>query len=715
MSELSKPNDEIIQHLVKTYTDVAGRREIADVLYVPTHSTHGAVSVHRTQKDLYNSTTRKFETTYIKTDVLGITGFEVVGLPMEVNENVVLSAYSPTGQKKATFSCLDKDKVTYRLDVWGYDELLTTITVDSDLHGPIYTDALFKTFEFNANEDKIMYIAERKRVKTQGYWAKNKAKPGNDTPPVHVGGEYEYQEDWGELFVDRIMSDIFIVDLKTRDVAALSTELDNVALCGAVWAPDGNSIVSSGFHIPQGQRLGLVYCFNRPCDLYKIAYKGDGNAHVRPVCLTAPDQFFHSRSPRFNRDGTKVAFLNTPETKTHNSASSLFVMNWPNHAEVKEVVPITRRVAGPGCCYGIYALGLAGRCWSEDGDYVYFSTYWRSDQAICQADISNGKISRVSPENGSFELLDIKDDMLLAKVSTPASPPEVINRDMRLTNSNTEWETITGSPKTEDMDWGVLSVDVAAAEPIEVIYCIPKSPLKKPMPLAVFAHGGPHGSFLSDWKTSVSFLVRLGYAVCQINYRGSTGFGVDALESVLGKIGTQDVKDCQLAVEKVLCTYPNISKDHVVYCGGSHGGFLGAHLIAKYPGFYKAAVLQNPVINLVEEASTGDIPDWVYAESGLSTKPWLNEEDMQILYENSPIANDLSVINTPTLFMLGAMDRRVPPSQGLQFYHALNSLGVETKVYWFPTQSHPIDEIGCSADLWINSALWYNRFVSATE
>ncbi|KNC83964.1 hypothetical protein SARC_03785 [Sphaeroforma arctica JP610] len=164
----------------------------------------------------------------------------------------------------------------------------------------------------------------------------------------------------------------------------------------------------------------------------------------------------------------------------------------------------------------------------------------------------------------------------------------------------------------------------------------------------------------------------------------------------------------------MLAEFPDIDREAIVYCGGSHGGFLGAHLIAKYPDVYKAAVLRNPVTNLVEEVSTADIPDWVYAEAGLPYRSTLRKEDLDKLYALSPISNDLSKIKTPTLLLLGAKDRRVPPSQGLQFYRGLQAAGVKSKVYWFPTQSHPIDDPGCNADCWINSALWYHDALKNT-
>ena len=66
-------------------------------------------------------------------------------------------------------------------------------------------------------------------------------------------------------------------------------------------------------------------------------------------------------------------------------------------------------------------------------------------------------------------------------------------------------------------------------------------------PLIVIPHGGPHSASTACWLLSSAFFASLGYATLRINYRGSLGFGEEFLRSLPGKVGTLDVRDCQVS------------------------------------------------------------------------------------------------------------------------------------------------------------------------
>jgi acylaminoacyl-peptidase len=131
----------------------------------------------------------------------------------------------------------------------------------------------------------------------------------------------------------------------------------------------------------------------------------------------------------------------------------------------------------------------------------------------------------------------------------------------------------------------------------------------------------------------------LNYAT-QINLQG---FGKELLETLPGRIGVQDVFDIFAATESLLAvsapsspsppspsrggdmtaplppaaahrSYPLVDERKLGIMGGSHGGFLAAHCIGQRPAFFQAAVLRNPVTNVLANSMTSDIGDWCVVE-----------------------------------------------------------------------------------------------------
>lgn len=77
-----------------------------------------------------------------------------------------------------------------------------------------------------------------------------------------------------------------------------------------------------------------------------------------------------------------------------------------------------------------------------------------------------------------------------------------------------------------------------------------------------------------------------GFALLKLNYIGSTGSKKDETDELLGKVGKLDVKDCHEIVQQTLKSVPCLDSERIGLFGGSHGGFLSAHLSGQYPVSY---------------------------------------------------------------------------------------------------------------------------------
>jgi len=100
-----------------------------------------------------------------------------------------------------------------------------------------------------------------------------------------------------------------------------------------------------------------------------------------------------------------------------------------------------------------------------------------------------------------------------------------------------------------------------------------------------------------------------------------------------------------------------------------------------------------------------DIPEWCVIEAGTSSSV-----DLQPMLQCSPILHATAGrIKAPTLFIVGEIDRRVPPFQPLTLYYLLKQQGVPTSVKIYPQSGHAITKVELEADMWVNMLLWFAK------
>jgi len=120
--------------------------------------------------------------------------------------------------------------------------------------------------------------------------------------------------------------------------------------------------------------------------------------------------------------------------------------------------------------------------------------------------------------------------------------------------------------------------------------------------MCVLLHGGPFGSSPRDmFLIQRNFLLLQGYSLLIVNYRGSTGYGKDFLDSLLGHIGSRDVEDCGNLTKMAIEKFSNVvDPKRVCVEGGSHGGFLTGWLIGhpEFKDLWAGACLWNAVLDM---------------------------------------------------------------------------------------------------------------------
>ncbi|XP_072223271.1 acylamino-acid-releasing enzyme isoform X1 [Leuresthes tenuis] len=615
----------------------------------------------------------------------------------------LLSGFSPIKGLRAVVRETGSHQL---LEIWDCHGLRKCLNLTAlNIHGRVYDDAQFGRLSWSECENKLLYVAERSR---------NSSAETQDRESALRKDRSVYCEDWGEALTNRSVPAICVVDLRSGAVSVLQGVPLDVSPGQALWAPGSQSVIFVGwYHEPF--RLGLKFCSNRRSALFKLDLNG--------LCESLSADNLSVSCPRLSPDGSTLIYLQGKVFGPHNQCLSLQQLDLKSRKTSTLLDVVNRPQTGEFA--GVYEA-LPSCCWSADGQKVVFSSACRNWKNLFMVDRRSKKVTSLSdnlsdPDRvfGSWKLLTVQRDLMVVCCSSPNTPPTLRVGFLPSAGELVIWQTLQQPATTFDFYWNILDVTPPPEEDNKqyagldfgAVLVKPSQPLcETRIPLVVFIHGGPHSQFPAEWNCTTAGLVKLGFAVLMVNYRGSTGFGQDSILSLIGQIGGQDVKDVQRAVLTALQTDTTLDPKRLAVIGGSHGGFLSCHLLGQYPDFYKACAARNPVINAATLLGTSDIVDWRYSSAGFqfSYDNIPTAETLAAMLQKSPIAH-AAQIKAPVLLMLGGRDRRVSPHQGLELYRVLKSRGSPVRLLWFPEDEHSLSRVDTQADCFLNTVLWLHQ------
>ncbi len=206
-------------------------------------------------------------------------------------------------------------------------------------------------------------------------------------------------------------------------------------------------------------------------------------------------------------------------------------------------------------------------------------------------------------------------------------------------------------------------------------------------PLMVQTHGGPASSdqFGGAWSSSnyVPVLTSLGYAVLKPNYRGSTGYGDEFLRNMVGSYFDQAHKDVMAGVDAVI-ERGVADGDHMGKMGWSAGGHM-TNKIITYTDRFKAAASGAGAANWISMYAQSDVR--TYRTPWFGGTPWEKDAPIDVYWDNSPLKY-VSNVKTPTIFLVGQQDPRVPMPQSIEMWRGVKQQGVPTHLYVAPREPH---------------------------
>ena len=318
---------------------------------------------------------------------------------------------------------------------------------------------------------------------------------------------------------------------------------------------------------------------------------------------------------------------------------------------------------------------VADAQWWPDAGSVLVALDHHARTRLLRLDLLTGRVTPVGPQTGTVTAASVREDGdVWATWSSAAQPSSV----RRFTEAGAADVLLTapGPAAPPSVPIEDLWVDGPGGR-VHALLRRPAS-VPGPLPLIVEVHGGPTHHDVDEFAAYPSAWVDHGYAVVQVNYRGSTGYGSswrDALEARVGHVELEDVR----AVRDHLVASGVADADRVVLAGGSWGGFLTLLGLGTDPVGWSLGLAGVPVADYV--AAYEDEMEGLKAfdRSLFGGSP----DEVPLKYIDSNPITYVDRVRVPVLVLAGENDPRCPIRQVENDLARLTSLGVPHEVYRF--------------------------------
>ncbi|WP_444931411.1 prolyl oligopeptidase family serine peptidase [Microbulbifer sp. SSSA002] len=208
-----------------------------------------------------------------------------------------------------------------------------------------------------------------------------------------------------------------------------------------------------------------------------------------------------------------------------------------------------------------------------------------------------------------------------------------------------------------------------------------KAPAGDKPPLIVFSHGGPTGATSAGLNLKVQYWTSRGFAILDVNYSGSTGYGREYRDRLANKWGIYDVEDVCAGAE-YLVEGGLADPDRLLIKGGSAGGYTVLAALT-YHNTFKAGASHYGIGELSSLAKDTHKFESRYLDKLVG--PWPSAE--KIYHQRSPI-NDVEKLSCPVIFFQGMEDKVVPPNQAETMVAALRKRGIPVSYITFASEGH---------------------------
>jgi dipeptidyl aminopeptidase/acylaminoacyl peptidase len=337
---------------------------------------------------------------------------------------------------------------------------------------------------------------------------------------------------------------------------------------------------------------------------------------------------------------------------------------------------------------------VASIAWTSDSRSLIVTAQDTLEHPAYRVDVARGTVTRLTQRGTVTDPLPTRAGGIVYAISSISSPTDLVAMDrrgatIRLTSANAA--RLAG---IDPVSYEQFSFAGAGGDRVYGQILHPQG-ATGPLPTLLVVHGGPQGSMGNSWSTrwNPMLFASGGYAVVTIDFHGSTGYGQAFTDSINQDWGGKPLDDLRLGMTAAALTNPRVNPNNACAAGGSYGGYMMNWIAGQWPDGFKC---------LVNHAGLFDLRAFAFETEEL----WFDDYDHGGPWWSRPNAERWNPVNhvtnwrTPTLVIHGEKDFRVPYTQGIAAFTALQRQNIPSQLLIFPDENH-----------WIlkgrNSVQWY--------
>ncbi len=397
----------------------------------------------------------------------------------------------------------------------------------------------------------------------------------------------------------------------------------------------------------------------------------------------------YDQNPMLNFDGKKLAWLSMDNDGFESDKNRIQVMDIAS----RQIKDITLNLD----------LSVEQFVWSNEKDIIYFTAAVKGRKQLFSVELKSNKIQQLSSEKCDVVNLLVAKNQLIVERQSMTEPTDLFsfsltsNTFLPITQINKTFLSKFDAPTSEEK-W--ITTTDGKKMLVWVIYPPNYNPSLK-YPALLYCQGGPQSAVSQyfSYRWNFRLMASQGYIIIAPNRRGLPGFGQEWNNQISKDWGGQAMNDYLVAVDSCVAQIPSINNDKIGAVGASYGGYSVYYLAGIHNNRFKTFVSHCGLFNL--ESWYGTTEELFFANWDQGGPYWKPEN--KSYYEKNSPHKLVDNWNTPMLVIHGGKDFRVPESEGMQAYQALQLKGIESKYLYFPEEGHWITKPQ-------NGIVWYSEY-----